>query len=139
MVREVDTLPAALVAREAIAVMSAGVHRIYPVVDARNRPVGLVSRADALVWAVEGGQGDEPLGELVSDAALAVLHPDDVATHAVEVMLASGQGRVPVVDPATGVLQGLVTRKDLLKIRAAASREENERAVFFRRGQPSGR
>ena len=51
------------------------------------------------------------------------------------VMLESGQGRIPVVDPATGVLQGLITRKDLLKIRAAATLAETHRESYFK---PSG-
>jgi H+/Cl- antiporter ClcA/predicted transcriptional regulator len=135
MVREVETLSADLSAPEAIAILGAGRHRIYPVIDVRGRPVGLVSRTDALVWAVEGGHNGEQLGERISDAALAVVHPDDVAAHAINVMLESGQGRIPVVDPATGVLEGLITRKDLLKVRASAIRAEVHRESYFR---PSG-
>ena len=37
-------------------------------------------------------------------------------------MLASDQGRIPVVDPLTGALVGLVSRKDLLQVRAAVTR-----------------
>ncbi len=139
MVGAVDTLPGAMPLPAAIAVLETGRHRIYPVVDAAGRPVGLVSRADALSWTTEGGQdsgqeGDR-LDDRVSDAALAVVHPDDVTAHAIDLMLATGQGRLPVTDPDSGRLVGLLTRKDLLQVRAALVRAEGERqATFARRG-----
>ncbi len=136
MVRDVDVLQADLAIPEAVAVLQAGRHRIYPVVDASGRPVGLVSRADALHWKIEGGHDGERLGERVSDASLAVVHPGDVVIHAVDLMLATDQGRLPVTDSGTGKLVGLVTRKDLLQVRASVRREEGEkRAYFARRGE----
>lgn len=131
MVRGVDVLAADLPVGQAVAIIGQGKHRIYPVVDTTRRPVGLVSRADALLWRVEGGHETELLGERISDASLAVVHPDDVVTHAVDVMLATDQGRIPVVDPQTGALVGLITRKDLLQVRAAVARSESERSAFF--------
>ena len=131
MVRDVDVLAADLPINEAVAILVQGKHRIYPIVDAARRPTGLVTRADALLWETEGGHEAELLGERVSDASLAVIHPNDVVTHAVDVMLATDQGRIPVVDPGTGVLVGLVTRKDLLQVRAAVTRSEGERSAFF--------
>ncbi|MET7246860.1 chloride channel protein [Methylobacterium sp. EM32] len=134
MVRGVDTLPGALPVPEAVAVLEAGRHRIYPVLDEAGRPVGLVSRADALLWTTEGGHEGERLDERVSDASLCVVHPDDVTAHAIDLMLATGQGRLPVTDPASGQLVGLLTRKDLLQVRAAFSRAEGERRAYFSRG-----
>ncbi|KMO12009.1 chloride channel protein [Methylobacterium platani] len=134
MVRAVDTLPADMAVPAAVAAMATGRHRIYPVVDRAGRPVGLVSRADALLWTTEGGHADERLDERVSDAALALVHPDDVTAHAIDLMLATGQGRLPVVDPASGALVGLLTRKDLLQVRAAFGRAEAERQAYFARG-----
>jgi H+/Cl- antiporter ClcA len=131
MVREVDVLSADLPIPAAVAALQAGRHRIYPVVDSAGRPVGLVSRADALLWEVEGGHGQEVLSERVSDASLAVLHPNDVVTRAVDVMLETGQGRLPVVDPVSGALIGLITRKDLLHVRAGVTRTESDRRIFF--------
>ena len=136
MATEVETLSTDLSIEEAVSVLQSGRHRSYPVVDLRGRPVGMVSRAEALAWAVEGGHEDERLGERVSDAAISTVHPEDVALRAIEVMLSSGHGRLPVVQPGTGVLAGLITRKDLLKVRAQVARAEGERAAFFR---PSGR
>ena len=136
MVREVDTLSTELSIADAVAALQAGRHRIYPVVDDHGRPVGLVSRAEALQWAVEGGHVGETLGERVSDASLPIVHEQEVAATAVDLMLASGQGRIPVVDPKTGVLVGLVTRKDLLQVRASVVRSEQDRQAFF---APTGR
>ncbi len=79
----------------------------------------------------------ERLEERVSDASLSIVHPGDVVSHAVDLMLATEQGRIPVTDPETGKLVGLLTRKDLLQVRAAVVRTEGERRAYF--GQPGGR
>jgi chloride channel protein, CIC family len=55
-----------------------------------------------------------------------------VVSHALDVMLSAGQGRLPVTDPQTGRLVGLLTRKDLLQVRATVVRAEAERRAFFR-------
>jgi CIC family chloride channel protein len=131
MVRAVDTLSADMSIPDAVAVLAGGLHRVYPVVDGAGRPVGLVSRAEALLWRFEGGHDDERLGERISDASIPTVGPDDMTATAIECMLASDQGRIPVVDPATGVLVGLLTRKDLLQVRAAVARAEGERRAYF--------
>jgi chloride channel protein, CIC family len=131
MVHNVDVLTADLSIEAAVAELEKGRHRIYPVVDATRRPVGLVTRADALRWKIEGGHKGEHLSERISDASLAVVYPDDIVTRAVDVMLESEQGRIPVVDPASGALVGLITRKDLLQVRASVTRSERERSVYF--------
>jgi Mg2+/Co2+ transporter CorC len=56
-----------------------------------------------------------------------------VVSHALDVMLSAGQGRLPVTDPESGALVGLLTRKDLLQVRAATVRAEAERRAYFRR------
>jgi H+/Cl- antiporter ClcA/CBS domain-containing protein len=131
MVRDVETVSADLTIAQAVELLQSGRHRIYPVVDHGGRPVGLVSRGDALRWVTEGGHAGERLGDLISDCALARAHPDDVVARAVELMITADQGRLPVVDRTTGVLVGLVTRRDLLKVRAELARAEGERRAFF--------
>ncbi len=133
MVEAVDTLPAGMSIADAVAAIEAGPHQAYPVVDAANRPVGLVTRADALLWRTEGGQGAAVLGERISDASPAIVHPGDVTAHAVDVMLKTGRGRLPITDAQSGALVGLVTRKDLLQVHAAFNRSEAERRVYFAR------
>ena len=138
MTRSVETLNAGSPLAEALAAIETGIHHAYPVIDDGGRPVGLVSRGDALGWALEERDGDTAegsLGERVSDADLAVVHPGDVVSHAIDVMLAAGQGRLPVTDPQSGRLVGLLTRKDLLQVRATVVRGEAERHAFFRKGR----
>ncbi|MDR6532432.1 H+/Cl- antiporter ClcA/predicted transcriptional regulator [Caulobacter rhizosphaerae] len=135
MVEAVDTLPGDLPIPQAVAVLQQGRHRVYPIVEASGRLVGMASRADALAWRVEGGLETQTVAERVSDAALPVAHPDDVVARVVALMLATGQGRIPVTDPATGRLVGLLARKDLLRIHAGTSRAEEERQAYF----PAGR
>lgn len=68
MVRDVEVLAADLAIPEAVAVLETGRRQIYPVVDGQNQPVGLVPRADALLWMTEGGHLNERLDERISDA-----------------------------------------------------------------------
>ena len=96
----------------------------------------LVSRADALRWKFEGAEALGTVAERISDASLAVLHPGDAVSHAVDLMLATDQGRIPVTDPKTGGLVGILTRKDLLQVRATVARAEGERRAYFRRKRP---
>lgn len=132
MARDVETLSADQSIAEAVATLSAGRHRVYPVIDRAERPVGLVTRADALRWELEGAHEGESVGEHVSDASLPVVHPGDVVSHAVDVMLAADQGRIPVTEPTSGKLVGLLTRKDLLLVRTRATQAESERRAYFR-------
>jgi H+/Cl- antiporter ClcA/CBS domain-containing protein len=131
MAREVETLPATATVADAVRLLEQGRHRCYPVVDALNRPIGLVTRADALHWGVESASGGETLQDLAFDAELPTVRPDDLALQAIEVMLATDQGRLPVVDPNSGVLVGLLARKDLLQVRARAAQAEDQRQAYL--------
>jgi H+/Cl- antiporter ClcA/CBS domain-containing protein len=135
MVAEVDTVPADCTLSEAAAILQQGRHRTYPTVDARGRLAGLVSRADALRWLTEGVDLAQTVGERCSDPDLAVTFPDEAVARATDRMIAADQGRLPVVDRVSGALVGLLTRRDILQVRAAVSRSETERQVFF---APSG-
>jgi len=112
-----------------------GRHRVYPVVDEGGRPAGLVSRADALRWIVEAihdstDSAREIVGERVSDPSLPQVHPGDAVSHVIDLMLATDQGRLPVTDLETGVLVGLLTRRDLLRVRAMVTQAVSERLAF---------
>lgn len=131
MVREVDVLDAGQTVDQAVKIIEVGRHHAYPVVDAARRPVGIVSRGDALRWKTEGRHPGESLEEWISDAALAVVHPDDVVARALDIMMATGQGRVPVTDPISGILVGLLTRKDLLQVRVTVVQSERERRAYL--------
>ena len=128
MTREVESLPSDMPVSRAMARVAGGRHKAYPVVDAAGRPVGLVTRADVLGWSAAREEEEAPLGARVSDASLPALHPQDVAAQALDAMLASGLGRLPVTEPDRGCLVGIVTRRDLLQVRAATVRGDSERS-----------
>jgi CBS domain-containing protein len=71
------------------------------------------------------------LADYVSDAGLARTYPDEVTARAVDLMISADQGRLPVVDPQTGALVGLLTRRRLLQVRAEVNRAEGERRAYY--------
>ncbi|GLS44960.1 chloride channel protein [Methylobacterium brachythecii] len=133
MVSTVETLSADMTVPEAIAAVERGEHRTYPVVDADGRPVAVVSGKDALHWKMTPGPKTERLEERLADCTATVVHPGDVVAHAVDLMLGHHRGCIAVTETGTGRLVGIVTRRDLLKVRAEVIRSEDERRVFFTR------
>jgi len=103
-------------------------HRSYPVVDSEGRLLGLVSRSDALRWQVSGLQPDLSLAELQSDAAQPFALLDDSIGAVADVMIESGVGRIPIVEPLTRRVVGILSRHDLLKARRAQTRTEQVRS-----------
>ncbi|GGF30897.1 chloride channel protein [Aliidongia dinghuensis] len=142
MVTAVDTLPASMPIDEAVGFFLADErrHKSYPVVDAEGRLVGMAARADALRWRTERPHGRETLYDALSDRSLAVGHADEVLGRLADRMVAADIGRIPIVEPATRRVVGLVARKDLLHIRAGVTAAENDRAAFFGRDElnPAG-
>ena len=134
MVRNVDTLPAAMNVADAIAFFLTAEprHKSYPVLDGQARVVGLVSRADILRWSGQKVDGARSLGALVSGRDLLVGYTDEMAEQLIERMIGADAGRVPILDPATGALAGLVARKDLLQVHARALTDERQRSVMMR-------
>jgi H+/Cl- antiporter ClcA len=138
MTTQVETLPATMGVGDAVAFLSeasavadpARRHHGYPVVDDQQVVVGMVTRGDVLDWAhdppasslgdvvgtpVVTGSADEPVGRLADRMALASV------------------GRAPVVSP-DGRLQGLVSRRDLLRARVMFQAGESERQRLLRPG-----
>jgi CIC family chloride channel protein len=130
MVREVDTLPAAMPIDEAISFFSSEArrHKSYPLIDAEGRVAGMVARADVLRWRAENPHGEESLFDRVSDRSLTVGYADEPVSHLADRMVLADLGRVPIVDRET---QRLVARKDLLRIRATAKSTEASRAAYL--------
>jgi CIC family chloride channel protein len=135
MVTRVDTLDATMPVDEAAAFfgMREHAHRSYPVVDPEGRLVGMVSRGDALRWNAEDRHPGQTLNDMVSDASTPVVHPDDMVGRVTDLMIAADVGRVPVVQPGTGMLVGLIARKDLLRLRSATGSLERDRRAYFGR------
>jgi CIC family chloride channel protein len=137
MVREVDTLPAAMPMREALAFFSGDArrHKSYPLIDAEGQVAGLVGRSDVLRWRAdkEKSSDGDTLFDLLSDRSLTIGYPDEPVSHLADRMVLADVGRVPIIDRESQHLVGLVARKDLLRIRATAKSSEATRASFFGR------
>jgi chloride channel protein, CIC family len=134
MVTEVETLPASMPIDDVMAFFTGETrrHRSYPVVDAQYRLIGMADRADILRWMAEGAPEHRTLDDLISDASAVVGYSGEVVADLVNRMVANDVGRVPIIDPATRRIVGLVARKDLMRVRAASRLQDLERQSFFR-------
>ena len=128
MTKDVKTLPDSMTLEEASAFFEKdAAHRAYPVVDTDGRPVGMVSRTDVLQWTVTSHEPGATLGGRLSDASLPLVTPDDYLGRVVEMMISVDVGRIPVVDPQSRKLVGLVARRDLLQARVVQQKLEKQR------------
>ena len=125
------TLPGSMTVSDAVAFFgNEAQHRSYPVVDDRGRLLALVSRMDALRWKQEGPLRLEAhLADVLSDASTLVAYPETPCGDVADMMVESGTGRVPIVDPQTREVVGLLSRQDLLKVRSSQTRGEIIRPV----------
>jgi CBS domain-containing protein len=127
-----DTFPATMPVRDVLRFFAEQAeHRSYPVVDGEGRLLGLVSRTDALRWQVSK-EAEGQLGEHMSDASTQFAYPDTPCGKVADMMVESGVGRVPIVDPVTRRVVGIISRQDLLKVRMTQERGEKVRS----RGKP---
>jgi tRNA nucleotidyltransferase (CCA-adding enzyme) len=113
-------------AKEAAEKMRRYGYEGYPVVDG-NRVVGLLTRR-AVDRALAHGL-NYPASSLMSAGSITI-SPTDSIEKLQKVMAESGWGQIPVQDPNTQVIVGIVTRTDLIKTLApqdAQSRTRNLR------------
>jgi H+/Cl- antiporter ClcA len=128
MTREPATLPGSMSIPEVLRFFSEEAeHRSYPVVDDSGRLMGLVSRTDALRWEV-GKESEGKLADHLSDASTQFAFPETPCGEVADMMVESGVGRVPIVDPGTRRVVGIISRQDLLKVRSAQNRGEKVRS-----------
>ena len=138
MARPVDTLAATLPIGDAVAFFGAVpqevLHKSYPIVDDANHLLGLVSRSDVLRWTREGWEEGDTLRDHAAASDLFFGYADDLAGALADRMVTADIGRAPIIDRKSGELVGLVAQRDLLRVRARAAREEQERgrALSFR-------
>ncbi len=86
-------------------------HEGYPIVKS-GRVCGLLTRR-AVDRALSHGMGSQPVSRIMESGDL-VVRMDDSVNHLQKVMIEHGWGQVPVVDPDSGEIVGIVTRTDLL-------------------------
>ena len=138
MTRSPKTLPGSMSSPDVLGFFAEQAeHRSYPVVDGEGRLLGLVSRTDALRWQVEK-KDEGRLGDVMSDASMLVAYPDTPCGAVADMMVESGTGRVPIVDPHSRRVVGIISRQDLLKVRTTQKHGETVRpARRSRKCQPT--
>jgi H+/Cl- antiporter ClcA len=136
MAKPVDTLPASMTVSDVIAFFSLDAptprHKSYPVIDEAKNLMGIVSRSDILRWTRDGWDKGLNLGTACDKDGLVTAFADELVGSLADRMAKADVGRVPVLDRMTGKLVGLVARRDLLRVRATAGREEFERERAFK-------
>jgi chloride channel protein, CIC family len=115
--------------------------RLLPVVNAEGRLVGVLTRGDILQRIEHEGEAAlrRTLGELVRRETVEAF-PHEPLRIVVYRMAEKGITRMPVVEPSSGKLLGLVSLTDLLKARTRHLEEERrrERVLSLRFFLPSG-
>ncbi|MFG3344180.1 CBS domain-containing protein [Streptomyces sp. NPDC048018] len=138
--------------KEIVALMDQWKVSALPVLEGEGRVIGVVSEADLL--PKEEFRTDEPrpdefaeaskagavrAGELMSTPAVTV-HPDATLAEAARIMATRRVKRLPVVN-GVGMLEGVVSRSDLLKVFLRTDTEIEEdvrRSVLSTTAAPAG-
>ncbi len=97
---------------DALARMQRSGHEGFPVVD-DDSVKGLLTRR-AVDRAMAHGMQDRSISSIM-DAGELTVHPHDTIQHLQRAMIRTGWGQVPVADPESGKIIGIVTRTDLIK------------------------
>lgn len=116
MSREPQLLAPTVRVSEAAERMQRFGHEGYPIVEG-GRVVGLLTRR-AVDRAMSHGMGARPVSS-VMEAGNVVVSPADSVQLLQRVMIQHDWGQVPVIDPASSEIIGIVTRTDLLRTLAA--------------------
>ena len=133
MAMHVETLPATMRVAEAVSFYSADIprHKSYPVVNDKDLPIGMVSRSDILSWSRKGDFDRSSLAEALADTELLFGFDDEIVGTLADRIIHHDVGRVPILSRATGRLVGIVSRRDLLHVRARLTRQEQSRSQGF--------
>jgi len=136
MARPVHTLAGSIPIDEAIAFFMAAEgpkrHKSYPIVDEDGKLTGMVSRSDVLRWSREGWGNARTLADARIRDEVLTCYADELVGHLADRMAVSDFGRVPILERGTGRVVGLVARRDLLRVRARAIKEEREKRRLLR-------
>jgi H+/Cl- antiporter ClcA/CBS domain-containing protein len=136
LVRQLATIPAESVpaslpltelASRYFDVRRGRAHQGYPVVDAKGRLVGIVTRTELLDLPPPEELGRIPVAALLARAPV-VAYPDETCRAAADRMVTERVGRLPVVSrESPRELIGIITRSDLLKARERLLESEQRR------------
>jgi tRNA nucleotidyltransferase (CCA-adding enzyme) len=116
-------LPASTPAQDAAVMMQRYGYEGYPIVE-NGKVIGLLTRR-----AVDRALAHKlnlTAGSLMEAGEVSV-HPNDSIEQLQQVMTSTGWGQVPVTDPESGEVIGIVTRTDLLKTLSGREEQMQER------------
>ena len=102
-------------------------HQGFPLVDAAGGLVGVLTRRNLADTVADGAT---PLAALVQ-RSLVTVAPEDSLRAAADRMVLGHVGRLPVVDPASGQLVGILTRSDLIEAHARRLHGETSKERTF--------
>ena len=113
-------------------------HEGYPVTD-DGQVVGLLTRR-AVDRAMAHGMEARPISEIMEAGSL-IVHPEDSIRHLQQLMIEHQWGQVPVADPVSGEVIGIVTRTDLLNSLSRESHPNGSESIAARleRALPPGK
>ena len=126
------TLPGSTLLQEVIAVMSdLHAHHHYPVVDAQDKFLAVVSRKEMIHWQLQQRAMDISLQELLSDQPQMSAHPDTLCSHIADHLFSEEVGMVVVTDVESGKVKGVITRHDIFRVRYLAQKAESFKVRYL--------
>ena len=106
-------------------------HHNYPVTDNEGKFLGIISRIDILQWFNEKKHGDETIAGKISETPPYSAAPNTKIGDIADYFFNTQSELIAVVDPATHLIVGVVTRHDLLKARSFRHLAETIRTRTF--------
>jgi len=147
MAAPVDTLPAEMPVFDVVAFFTSpeapARHNSYPVIDEKGAVAGIVTRGDVLDWTLRGWPTDKRLGVMLAGSETVLGYDDELVGRLADRMASFDVSRIPILRRSDGALVGLVSRRDLLRVRTNTASHERDREtmipLFHRRcaGAPS--
>lgn len=125
------SLPVALLANE---IFGSGKHNGYPVVGSQGELLGVVTTADLEKIPALDRVEILTAKDLLQRPPVTIF-PHESSRVGADRMAEHSVGRLPVIDPVSKKLLGIVTRTDLLKARSHQIQEEIERKRIFSFGR----
>ena len=126
-------LPDEPVARVSDQMLRTG-HEGFPVIDAKQQVVGLVTR-NAVDRAMQHELGQQPVRRVMQPGSISV-SPGDSVEHVRSLMIRTGWGQIPVI--ANGRITGVVTRTDMIRLHPSAQTAERQRIAHLMREAIAG-
>lgn len=135
MAEPVEVLRAGASLREAAAFFGAARRNSYPVIETDGRLIGMVARTDVSHWIMTDLSNEQLLRRYVAGRDVLTGYEDELVGRLADRMIAADVGCVPILRRKDGALVGIVTHRDLLRVRATVVRHEQERETLIRFGR----